>query len=327
MPRGAARAGTASRPVASVLVLVLAVGLAACTTPIEPGAAAVPGGSGAGVGLPADGEVSLQSAGATRTALVHLPHGDAAGAPYPLVLVLHWLGGTAAAMSEMTAYSDKADAAGFVAVYPQAIGSQWDLQGQADVAFISALIDRLTASGCADPTRVYAAGMSLGAAMANVLGCRLADRIAAIGPVAGPYGPGWEGDCTPSRPVPVIAFHGMADRTVPYAGGAILDAGIPAAGTPPVVAAETWAAGWAERNRCASGPVLERTIGQVDLLGWERCAAPVEFYRVRDGGHSWPGTALPDPDVNRDVSATDLTWSFFSRLSLPSSARSRSVPS
>ena len=219
----------------------------------------------------------------------------------------------------MTAFSDKADAAGFVAVYPQAIDSQWDIQGGTDVAFISALIDRLTASGCADATRVYATGMSLGAGMANVLGCRLSERLAAIGPVAGPYGPGWEGSCTPSRPVPVIAFHGMIDGTVPYAGGQILDGGVPAAGTPPVVAVESWAAGWAERNGCATGPILERSIGQVDLLGWEGCAAPIEFYRVRDGGHSWPGTALPDPDVNRDVNATDLTWAFFSRFTLPPS--------
>ena len=122
--------------------------------------------------------------------------------------------------------------------------------------------------------------------------------------------------------MPVIAFHGLIDGTVPYAGGQILDGGVPAAGTPPVVAVEAWAAGWAERDGCATGPILERSIGQVDLIGWEHCQVPIEFYRVRNGGHSWPGTALPDPDVNRDVIATDLIWAFFSRFSLPSSGGS-----
>lgn len=319
MTNPTARAATDAQTAAVVLcAAVLAVGLAACADPVAQAASPVPAGSGACAGLPLDGELSLQSGGSTRTALVHLPDRDAAGAPYPVVLVLHWLGGTSAEMRTMTAYSVRADASGFVAVYPQAIGSQWDLQGGTDVAFISALIDRLTANGCADASRVYATGMSLGAGMANVLGCRLSERIAAIGPVSGPYGPGWEGSCSPSRAVPVIAFHGMLDGTVPYAGGEIRDGGVPAAGTPPVAAVETWAAGWAERNGCSPGPVVERSIGQVDQIGWERCTAPVEFYRVRNGGHSWPGTALADPDVNRDVSATDLTWTFFSRFRLAS---------
>jgi polyhydroxybutyrate depolymerase len=271
--------------------------------------------------IASDGELTVQSGGMARTAIVHLPPSGRGQAPYPVVLAFHWFGGTSAEMGELTAFSAKADAEGFIVAYPQALGQppQWHIQSQGDVAFVGALLDRLEANGCADPARVYATGMSLGAAMSNVLGCRLADRIAAIGPVSGPYGPGWEGSCTPTRPVPVIAFHGVIDGTVPYAGGAVLDAGVPAIDTPPVVPAERWAAEWARRDGCTSGPVHEPAIGQVEPLVWEGCDAPVAFYRINDGGHSWPGTTKADPDVNRDVNATDLILSFFSAQALPGS--------
>jgi poly(3-hydroxybutyrate) depolymerase len=47
------------------------------------------------------------------------------------------------------------------------------------------------------------------------LAAELSDRIAAIAPVAGTLA---IADPKPTRPVPVIHFHGTADRIVPFAG-------------------------------------------------------------------------------------------------------------
>jgi hypothetical protein len=56
--------------------------------------------------------------------------------------------------------------------------------------------------------RIYAIGFSSGARMSSRLACDLSDRMAAIGPVGGLRYPE---DCAPTRPVPVIAFHGKRD--------------------------------------------------------------------------------------------------------------------
>ena len=57
--------------------------------------------------------------------------------------------------------------------------------GADDVRFTSDLLDRLEADLCVDPGRVYASGKSNGAGFAGLLACRLADRLAAVAPVAG----------------------------------------------------------------------------------------------------------------------------------------------
>src|SRR5256885_2348660 len=67
-----------------------------------------------------------------------------------------------------------------------------------------------------DSKRVYATGMSNGAIMAYRAASELSERIAAVAPVAGPMG---TATCAPRRPVPVMHFHGTADRFAPFQGG------------------------------------------------------------------------------------------------------------
>lgn len=53
--------------------------------------------------------------------------------------------------------------------------------------------------------------------MSFALSCKLSERVAAIGGVAGAYLLPWD-ECNPSRPVPSILFHGTADPIVPFTG-------------------------------------------------------------------------------------------------------------
>ena len=101
-------------------------------------------------------------------------------------------------------------------------------------------------------------------------------------------------DCSPSRPVPVIAFHGTADRIVPYDGGDVSSTGYQ---FPPV---QDWVRGWALRNGCDMDPLGLPSNGEVSGIRYSGCRsnADVHFYTIQGGGHSWPG-GEPMPEIYR----------------------------
>jgi polyhydroxybutyrate depolymerase len=151
-----------------------------------------------------------------------------------------------------------------------------------------------------DPARIYATGMSNGGRMVDRLGCELADRIAAIAPVAAnAYG----GPCDPSRPVPMLVIHGDADSVVPYEGSEY----------DPAV--EDWVSGWATRNGCAADPAereasVETEAGEITIhiQNWQDCDedADVRLHTYEGWGHFWPGNM-----------GAEVVWAFFTLHTLP----------
>ncbi len=251
----------------------------------------------------------------TRSALLHVPESLDPEQPSPLVLVFHGFGGSPVGIEVGTGMSEQADEAGFIAVYPQGTGfsPQWDLVGMNDTDFVDALLDQLEAELCFDLRRVYATGFSMGGGMANIVGCRMAGRIAAIAPVSGIYLPDDAESCMPSRPLPVIGFHGVVDDVLPYEGG-------PAPGQyPEIIGVETWAAAWAARNNCDAESQPQAAISDaVEPLFWTGCPAPIELYPIANRGHTWPGSPLDaSSETEDDISATALMWDFFTRHPLP----------
>src|SRR5581483_1221143 len=137
----------------------------------------------------------------------------------PVVLAFHGGGSNAMQMADFCGLNAKADGAGFIVAYPEGSGRlardhTWNggnccgyamEQKVDDVGFVRVLLDDLAWRARIDTKRVYATGMSNGAVMAYRLASELADRIAAIAPVAGPMG---TATCKPSRPVSVMHFHG-----------------------------------------------------------------------------------------------------------------------
>lgn len=218
--------------------------------------------------------------------------------------------------------------------------------GGADVAWMGALLDSLEHSLCLDQRRVYVTGYSNGAILTSSLVCAYADRIAAAAPVAGLRDiPG----CSPSRPVPIVAFHGTADTFVPFDGspsrsaaglpapdgsgrtlGELRDANLPGAAiTRSVIeggsAMPQILAAWARREGCAdTGPATSSIGADVTLLRYS-CppSTALELYRVDGGGHAWPGSrgsAAIAAAVGRNtftIDADSIMWNFFREHPLP----------
>lgn len=249
-----------------------------------------------------------------RGVRVHVPASYDPSRGAPVVLNLHGYAGDGQEQARVSKMNARADAAGFVAVYPNGhhVPRGWNggvccggaaTSGTDDSAWISGLIDDLSEELCVDPDRVYATGLSNGAFMAHRLGCELADRIAAIGAVAGVVG---ISACNPSRPVPVFHVHGTSDRVIPYGGGGVN-------GNESVA---TTIDRWRTRNGCTGAPVTTYAQGDATCVTHGGCTggADVTLCTIDQGGHQWPGgesIGALSGKKSDDLDATGAMWAFF----------------
>ncbi|MDX1435035.1 MAG: PHB depolymerase family esterase, partial [Gammaproteobacteria bacterium] len=133
---------------------------------------------------------------------VYLPRQSAAGAPLPLLVVLHGCRQSAAEMRALTGFDGLAEKHGFVVAYAE-IGASptnplgcwtWWLpanlsRGHGVPADLVGVVARVAQSTPLDTTRVYVAGFSSGAAMALVAAALYPDVFAAAGVHSGlPFG-------------------------------------------------------------------------------------------------------------------------------------------
>jgi polyhydroxybutyrate depolymerase len=285
----------------------------------------------------------------TRTYRLHVPSSYTGSTAVPLVFMWH---GAAMSPSDMpllelyTELSAKSDANNFIIVYPYGVTTTaynfthfnaWlgASPEPDDVAFATAMLAKLDSQLCIDPSHVFSTGLSNGALMSVRLACSLSSRIAAIAPVAGAYYPpaadglNLDETCPDTRPVPIIAFHGVEDTTVPFLGGpsdfpyVSLTFRLPI--DTPSSSDDDVMSDWAAHNTCTGARQQSTVSSEVYLVQYPSCAsgADVELYAVIPGGHTWPGGAADLPDLGyttRQISATDLMWSFFVAHPMPTSS-------
>src|SRR6202008_3590199 len=151
---------------------------------------------------------------------------------------------------QLTRWDQQAEAKGFIVVFPQQDSSNnsfkcWNFfqdssmhRGEGDAGRIAAVTSLVENTYNVDPHRVFVTGLSAGGAMASVMGATYPDYFAAIG-----VGSGCEYAATAAcagykgahpnlasraahkemgsgaRPMPLIAFQGDQDNTVPPANG------------------------------------------------------------------------------------------------------------
>jgi len=166
------------------------------------------------------------------------------GAPLPLIVMLHGGGQDADDFALGTGMNELAQEFGCLVAYPeQSSGANWSRcwnwfddahhhRGRGEPALIAAVTHEIMADYAVDRTRVYAAGLSAGGAMAVILGRTYPDLFAAVGCHSGlahgsatdHYGAVLamrDGAVSPAASlaaplpvVPIIAFHGDQDCTV-----------------------------------------------------------------------------------------------------------------
>ena len=262
----------------------------------------------------------ILSSGELRKYLLYVPKSYDPTTPTPLIISLHGFAEWPAHQMQISHWNDLADRHGFIVVYPCGTGFplRWRIRGDAgtpqdpalDVTFIADLIDKLQSDYNIDPARIFANGLSNGGGMSFLLSCRLAARIAAIGTVSGAFLLPWE-DCRPSRPVPLIAFHGTGDPIVPYSGGPSRSFELPFPSIP------DWIETYARRIGCSLEPFVLPGFGEVSGIQYSNAERNIDvvIYTVQGGGHSWPGGgSMPKFIVGHttyDIDATQKIWEFF----------------
>ena len=291
----------------------------AVTSTIDPGdPASVPAEASPGCGTapdvaridpevrPGDVEQTFDLDGTERTYRLGVPASYDPDVAAPLIVNLHGSGSNAV---EASAYGDvprRAAERGMLTVAPQAIDGRWELVGGGvDGDFFTGLLDDLEGRYCIDLNRVHLVGMSLGAWKAAATACHYSGRFASLALVTVEVFPG---EC---EPISVVAFHGRADRTVPYGEGATVDpTGSPNEGLPGTL---DNIASWARSAGCDADPQIERIGDDVEHRTYDGCGLGlgVELYTIDEGGHTWPGSDLEIGPTTQTIDATAIILDWF----------------
>jgi polyhydroxybutyrate depolymerase len=176
---------------------------------------------------------------AHREFLLHVPPGYSADAPLPLVVVLHGAFSTAGKTEAETGFSELADSERFLVAYPEGIGifgllQHWNAghccgkaadDGVDDVGFVAEVIAAVREKLSVDPRRIYMAGMSNGGMLTYRFAAERSGDLAAAAVVSGAIGSSDDGGperwrpTMPGRALPILIVHGLADESIPAAGG------------------------------------------------------------------------------------------------------------
>ncbi len=268
----------------------------------------------------ANGTFDLTHDGVPYKYLVHMPPSYDGTKRTPLLLNWHAYGSTAVQQQLFTQTDLVSDEHGFIVVYPNSPDRSWaagtcctnfdgGMPNRDDVGFARALVAEVSKVACIDSKRVYAMGMSNGGFMAHRLACEAADMIAAVAPVAGTMG---VANCQPSRPVPIMHFHGTADLTIGYDSTQLSAEGVD---VPEMMKR------WGMRNGCTKGPDTTFQMGPVTCQTWSECSAGalVTLCSAEGSGHCWPGAQFcPEgKPFTQDISASRDGWAFMKQFVLP----------
>jgi polyhydroxybutyrate depolymerase len=262
--------------------------------------------------------------GRDRTYEVDVPSSYTGKRPYGLVLGLHPLSVTYQFMPSEVGFAAMQQKYNFIGVAPSGLTTPtpfWDAAPTTpnyDVTFLAALLTHLERTLCVNDAQVFSTGISNGAQMSSLLGCRMSHRLAGIAPVEG------EEYLTPcnGRPMPILAFHGTADPVLPYSGGGLNATeiaklyawhGVIPTGMPKPLGIDESMSLWAKHNGCNPKPVEVRVAFDVQKRTWTGCRAKTVLYIIDGGGHGWPGKPVPamEKQFGHDTSSIDASSLIF----------------
>jgi polyhydroxybutyrate depolymerase len=264
-----------------------------------------------------DSTYKLNLQGRERDVTVHVPPNYDGSKPMPMVVMLHGFMQDKDEIARTSAFKEKADKEGFIAVFPNATGWVGDrlrwwnvgsdrLYRSDDVDFIRQLTDVIPNKLNVDRDRIYLVGFSNGAMMAQEAAVKLNDRVAAVASVSGGMLRKQE---KPTGDMNALLIHGSSDDVIPASGGVLLDLCL----APRVISAAKAFEVWADANGLS--PTFTKTTGEpiqtysaVDT----ESGREVTFYSIKDGNHDWPGAFNSSTPASK-FNATDAVWNFLNR--------------
>lgn len=252
---------------------------------------------------PGNSTRSIQAGGNSREFVLDVPNAYDGQSAVPLIIDFHGLGGNGSGQRQSSPYRQATGGEGVIMAFPTGLagpsGNAWNVgpccvDGTDDVEFARAMVEDVASVACIDPKRVYAVGFSMGGGLSHYLACHAADVFAAVAPAAFDLAEENQGDCQPSRPIPVMSFRGTNDPIVPYEGG--YSAVVP--GHPiTFLGAENTLTKWGEINGC-SGAAEDMGDG---CKGFSTCEAGVEVVLCTNqgGGHEAGNASVGWPFLKR----------------------------
>eukprot|EP00440_Ansanella_granifera_P073253 gb/GFBE01079487.1/.p1 GENE.gb/GFBE01079487.1/~~gb/GFBE01079487.1/.p1 ORF type:complete len:585 (+),score=88.38 gb/GFBE01079487.1/:1-1755(+) len=202
------------------------------------------------------------------------------------------------------------------------IENSWaDPDGPDDVEYVRMLLHSLQVP-CVDQKRIHCAGYSNGARFCAKLASELSDVMASVATVAGLRFPHPN---LAERQIPIIAFHGTADKINPWDGH-----GNPSYWHQSVLGAFR---DWGEFNKCQAQdslswvPIAAHTF-QTEFNGCKD-HADVRLVKIEGGHHAWPSCTLgveSKHPCNKDINVNEMIWDFFVSHTLHSPASASTTP-
>jgi len=153
--------------------------------------------------------------GLEREYVVYVPQN--LGDNRPMLISCHGMNQDANYQKGMLVIESVADTAKFLTVFPEGIDKGWDIGGNRDINYVTALIDAMVDKYKIDRNRVYLSGFSMGGMFTYHAMNRIPDKIAAFAPISG-YPMGGTTANANVRPIPIIHTHGTGDDVVNFGG-------------------------------------------------------------------------------------------------------------
>lgn len=273
-----------------------------------------------------------------RKFMVYFPPNFTTTTQRALVISLHGGSGNMVNAQGFSMLNPVSDQNNFIVAWPQGYGIappgfSWadgrntsaDQAGVDDIGFIDKLIDTLITRYNVDTNKIYICGFSNGGFMVQRLACQLPNRFAAMASLGSSMDTILYQNCNPSKPIPMAFFNGTADPAMPYDGGPMQNPQVI-----PVVPVDTTVQFWVAHNNCQTvSPVFNfpdtftTDNSTAELYNFTNCDcnADVKFFKLINGGHTWPGVYVASQasvlgNTNRDINASVELWNFFNAHTL-----------
>lgn len=275
--------------------------------------------------------------GIKRKCIVYVPSQYIAGTSVPLVFMFHGTGGNGEHTYESSGWKEKAEKEGFIAVFPTARTycmideeepsgkvntTKWIIQTVRedacpdqvlidDIPYIRQLVDSLKLRYTIDDKRIFVSGFSNGGAFASRLAVEMSDIFSASSVSAGDLS---EIDPKPIRKIPIYFILGNKDgKFLGESGYEGLPVDSSALAIPKI---QNKIRKYITPFGLENSPIITQYDNAV-VFRYDKPVTPdaTEFTLgiVGDMTHQYPNGS------NHELSASDLFWDFFMRVSQPTS--------